>query len=181
MGHKRKQPKIIQFTYNRRYSWLNTFTVDGSTQPEVITVIRRIPRHTDLKPKQMQIWFGIQDDPSDEVIEYYLNAVDPQNVPSRGFLREQSAWLGVQAWRSIGTDSGPIQTAERDELEFPRAPTYSNRTDRTQSLSLCILARSTVSSVVIVAGSIEVEITIDRRIWPGEDWPEDIEFEEWDV
>lgn len=173
------KPKIKQFTYRRRYSFSGGGVLDGSN-PRLIIAIRAIPRHTDLSPKQMQVWFGVDDEPTDESIEYYLDAVDPDNIPAQDALRNSSAWIAAQNWESIGVVAQLIQTLTRDELEFPKVPIYSNRTTGTKNYVLALLAVSDASSNPKFSGSIELEITIDRRIWPGPDWPTDMEFEDWE-
>lgn len=177
------RPKIRQFIYRRIYSFRGVATPDGTTA-SLLAIIRNIPRHTDLKPVWLSIFFGLFDDPASEVPEVYLDAVDPGNLPTLVGLRESCSWIGMQAWRSIGTDAGPVNTMSRDSLMIVdplsgEAPIYSNRGNRTINYALCVLASSDVSSNIIAAGSVMVEITIDRRIWPGPDWPKDMEWEDW--
>ncbi len=174
-------PTIKEFTYVRRYSFRGT--VVATTDPLIVAVIRQLQPNSKVKFLDFQIWFGIADDPVDESIEFWLAVVDQDGLPTQGYLQDEAAWSALQNWRSIGTDSGPVQTIVRDRMDtFSDGHIFSNTSlaERRRRLVIAILTRGDVSSNTIAQGSLAVEITIQRRIWPGKDVPaDDLSFEEW--
>ncbi len=173
------RPKIKQFSYRRRISFAG-LNFAGNPTPVRGVGILQLPRHSDVELIELQIWFGLgEEDPSDHFLEFFLLATDPANIPAVSALRELSAWRGMKVFREL-TAVGVNSVLAQDELEFRKTPKYSNRGIRSQNIELLIAARTILTPVLVATGTIEVEITIDRRIWPGNDVPaSDLSMEEW--
>jgi len=102
--------------------------------------------------------FGIQDDPTDERLNWHLGTYDPDNLPNTNAeAASDSAWLHNDSWRSIGTDSGPIETTTERDSDLDKDSKYSSG-EIGDNLAICMIAQSTTTSSMITRATVNADI-----------------------
>lgn len=122
---------------------------------------------------ELDISYGIGDDPGDENPEWFLAAVDRDNIPDAPAMRRIASWQAAQNWRSIGTDAGPVQTLTRENAEFFRPKEWLNRLvgDRQRRIWIAIVFNSDVQTLFHQQGVITfVESLLQRTYGDDNAW-----------
>ncbi len=152
--------------------------------PEVLgDPLAWIPRLGSVTPLEWDAAYGLGDDPADEYLEWFLVAVDVDNLPTLESVRALSIWWRPQAWRSIGTDSGPVQTMVHDTIDFFNPETYSfqETADFTQRYAVCVVINSDQDqSDMRTVGVLTYQETLIQRVFGSDNWtfedPDNSEF-----
>lgn len=152
MGKKRT--KVFRWTSTK--SIVVEVTLTGGTVT-LLQELWQLDNNVTIRPKLVVGSFGISDDPTDESLTWVLSEVDPDQLPT-GItpLVGNSVWAHNDTWRSIGTDSGPVDvTTERsDELD-----SVHSAGEVQDNLAFCCLIRSNTTSATrthaIVTADIE--------------------------
>ncbi len=126
-----------------------------------------VPRMGSVTPVEVDITYGISDDPSDEIVEFFIESVDIDNLPNIAALRETAIWAAAQAWRSIGTDAGPTQTLSREtnDIFHPATFIFDEVAGYTQRQAVALLAHSTTTSTLFVLAKLTWLETVVQRVW----------------
>ncbi len=139
-----------------------------------------------ITPLEWDCTYGLSDDPLDELAEWMLAAVDIEAVPTLTSVRALSIWWRAQQWRSIGTDSGPVQTLTQDSVDFlnPESYNYLQMAGFTQRYAVCCLIVGSVASDFRTVGVLTYQEDLIQRVFGGDGWtfedPDHSEFgDEW--
>lgn len=152
----------VFYTTEKELSISDVQTLSSATLTSIKTIATNLPKGDKIRLRRIQGSFGIQDDPTDELIRWMIaklveSEIEPVDVK----------WEFVMNYRSIGTDSGPIQTMDHidddiddDEIDMAyQQPGVVNAGD--QKLSLMVV--STTTSQVRTGGSIRYEHIMRQR------------------
>lgn len=103
---------------------------------------------------KLDITFGVDDDPGDELVEWFLIVADPNNLPDLVSLRLVSEWSTAQNWRVIVAGDSTIQTFTHLDVEFwdPKFHSTMGIDERRQELSLLLVVVSNTTSQVTTIG-----------------------------
>ncbi len=112
-----KRSRILRWT--QAVEWAEADLTLGTNALTLIKRLIKIARDTVITPRSLTASFSILDDPIDERIYFTITDGDPSDFPVAGItgallesMLENALWSDLEAWRSIGTDSGPIATDE---------------------------------------------------------------------
>jgi len=159
-------------------------TITTADTTELLETVIQIPRLGSVRPTEMDISYGVSDDPSSARWECFLADVDPVNLPDVSALRQRSIWQVVQAWRDQGGANlgNPIQTMERDTVDWWNGRTFVQRSAEFHAQrGVSLVAISNVQDSIIVQGVIYWEETLIQRVWGDDNAFSDISMEEmWD-
>jgi len=158
----------------KRQGFRAVATVAAVDVPEIAQILARIPRIGSVKPLELDISFGLNDDPVDERPEFFLSSVDLDNLPTVAAARDRAFWQAVENWRLVGTalDIGPIQTMGRDLADFFNATAvlFTEAAGYTNRQAIVILISSNVTSNMIVQGVLYYEEQVVQRRFGGDLW-----------
>lgn len=142
-----------------------------------------VPRLGSITPLHWICDYGLRDDPVDEFVEWILLMCDVDNLPTIDSCRARALWHRAQNWRSIGTDSGPIQTMTKDDVDWLNPETYGTTefADFTQRLAMVVVVEDTsATSTVNVLGVLTYREDLIQRVFGNDNWtfndPDDSEF-----
>ncbi len=155
------------------YAALN---VTASSVPTLLASLAMRSRST-IKLEDIDINFGLDDDPTDERVLYYLVACDPDNLPSFVSLQNANYWNDMQIWRAVGTPANVLNTVDNSDDEDLRGEVTHDVT--IPNHSLCLIAVGNVASSVRVQGVVDfTEMLEQRKVrddsseWQGYSWAE---------
>ncbi len=157
-------------------------TLDANVVNIIGDPLAWIPRLGSVTPLEFDLFFGLGDDPTDEYIEWWLESMDIDNLPTVDSARARSLWTAVQQWRSIGTDSGPVQTMEHAEVDFFNPQTYSfeETADFTQRNAVVLACYSNLAAASQQSGVLTYAETLIQRVFGSDNWtfedPDNSEF-----
>lgn len=130
-----------------------------------------------IELEDIEISYGLADDPTDERLQYFLVEADPDNLPTMNAALDSNFWVGMQIWRAVGTPANVLDTVTQSddeglEGEIAHDVTIPNH-------SLCIIATSDNGSLARVVGTIDfVESLVQRQVrddpseYPYSNWAE---------
>ncbi len=151
--------------------------------PEVLgDPLAWLPRLGSITPLELDVHYGLQDQPGDELPEVHVVLVDVDNLPTIESVRARAIWSGVQNWRTIGTIGQLIQTLSHAEVDWFNPETYSMTefASFTQRLAVCFLIHSNTTSRFIAMGVMAYSETIIQRVFGSDNWtfedPDNSEF-----
>lgn len=155
-------------------------TITVNTTLTLVDVLQTIQPLSTVALLELDITYGVQDDPVDELTEWYAAVVDVDALGTFQALRNIADWQSAQNWRIIGTDAGPVQTLSREnEVMFnPRLHGSLSLSQRKRRQALAILSRSTVESTILVLGVAKLQVNLIQRNWRGDNSYDDLSFEE---
>ncbi len=137
-----------------------------------------------VRPTEMDITYGVVDDPSDERVEVFLADADPANVPDVTALRQRSLWQTAQNWRDqAGAAAGnPIQTLERENVDWFNGATYIQRAAEFHAeRNIIFLVISTAQTELLIQGVIFWEEMLIQRRWNNDNaWDGYMDEEIWE-
>jgi len=151
--------------------------------PEVLAEpLAWLPRLGTITPVEWDVTYGLGTAPSAVRLEWYLLMVDVDNLPFIGSIRDRAIWGTMQRWRLVGTDAGPIQTLQHQEVDFFNPETY-NMTEMaafTQRLAVVVIAHTDQNQTVDCYGVLTYIETVIQRVFGSDNWtfedPDDSEF-----
>lgn len=156
--------------------------------PEIVgDPIAWLPRLGSITPLEWDVWFGQEADPTDLMLELCLLLADVDNLPIMASVKARSIWMALQIWRSIGTDAGPIQTANHDNIDFlnPQTYTMTEMASFTQRLALMVIADDRGGTFQLsMLGVLTYQEDVIQRVFGSDNWtfddPDGSEFaDEW--
>lgn len=152
-------------------------------QIKLVSVTKRVPFRLDGVPvgpislsvipplasshmRQLQIWFGIGEGPSDgDQIEAYILPGDFSNPPDLASTRDRAHWAAVQNWQDCGTPGNCVQTITHENLFVLDSDfTSLELADRIRN-NRWMLITSDLANVQIYIGTITVEHILIIRTW----------------
>lgn len=162
MAHR---TKIIRWTEALKINLIGV--ISGSTH----TIARRLVEITrDLSARMINVdvAFGLRDDPVDEEILFMIGLADPDALPGPGAglagLAFWADWLKEQAWRSIGTDSGPIDVATNWESVDVKVD-YANPDDGDGPMTVVATVFSSTTSNIFFRGTVTFEFAYRQHTY----------------
>ncbi len=174
------QSQII-IVSQRSIGFRQQVTIASSAVVELLQSIIRIPRLGSIRPTELDITYGVTDDPSDERVEVFLADGDPAALPDVSALRQRSLWQTAQNWRDqAGADAGnPIQTLSREKQEFWNGSTYIQRAAEFHAeRNLMFMTFSTAQTEFLIQGVIFWEEILIQRRWNNDNAFSDLMQEE---
>lgn len=149
----------------KRGIFIRTAAIDGTVR------IVRIPPLSTSKALQLQIWFGLHDDPGDqEQFEIFLMSVDFDNLPDVAAMRQDSEWQAMQHWSHVGTPANAVQTITHENLVFFSTGVanveVATRT-RDYGWALLLIGDNANSSIA-ANGTLTTQIDYIVRTWGGD-------------
>lgn len=172
--------RTLEFSYIKRYLIVDR-SESVTTALEIIDQGIPITPLSRMRPLLLNLWYGPISDPTDQFIDVYIAAIDADNMPDQSSVDEQAVWVARQVWRTVGTPATVVQTMIHEQVMLLGHPLIINigLGTRHQNYRLALLAIADQALTYAFVGHIDVEITIIRRIWSGEDNPAtDMSFEE---
>lgn len=175
-GSTKKQFVVVS---NRSIGFSIAATVASATVVQLLSSIIRIPRLGSVRPTELDITYGVTDDPIDERIEVYLADGDPTSLPDQSALNQRSLWQTAQNWRVIVGGDGTIQTFSRENVDFFTETSYVQRAAEFHAeRNLMFMIVSTAQSAVFIKGVIFWVETLVQRVWGDDNAFSDIMKEE---
>jgi len=160
----------------------NLNAVLGAGVHTLATRLFRVTRDFTVKLVEVDATFGVRDDPTDEEIMFMIGLADPANLPTTfTTLPFWSDWIKVQRWRSIGTDSGPIQTMQQHETEDIQVTYAVESNDAFRSSTIVATVRSDTTSSVRYSGHVEIEIEYRQHTYNNFTGVSQAEVEQWQI
>lgn len=152
----------------------------GGGATEILVFLTPLRPLSSITPVELDISYGLADDPTDEKPEWYLAAVDRDNVPDQNAMRRIAAWQTVQVWRSLGTPGQVVQTITRENADFFRPKTWLNELvgDRQRRVFICIVSSSDTTSALRAQGVITFVENIIQRTFGSDNAYSDMLLEE---
>jgi len=141
----------------------------------VLSVIEIVLPGTKLEVVELEGFVGVNDDPVDESVTYFVGWVDPDAPPSDGGSMVNSdavVWAYQQQWRSIGT-VGMVLDVNRSFIdEEDKTNDVFREPDRGDAaIALCMMAVSNVTSNIEMHCETDLIRSYDqRRFADGDDW-----------
>jgi len=147
------------------------FRAAGST---INTSLTELVNLLGLKPLskssavELDITFGISDDPGDELIEWMLLVRRAENLTVFN-ARTRSIWQTAQNWRFVGVATGVVQTLDRQQMEFwnPKIHDMLTLENRRTAAAYTIQAISSIGSTGHVQGIITIRTELIQRSFNG--------------
>lgn len=136
----------------------------------LLVAIAPIPPLARSKVVELDITFGVADDPTDEIVEFFLIAADPNNLPPVSAARNNAIWQSAQLWRDIGAAPAVIlQTLNRELVDFLFSEVFETTSidARRRSLSFVLCATSNVGSTGHIQGNAVVQSELLQRTFNG--------------
>lgn len=146
------------------------FSGDGTLVADTLTLMDtayRMQPMSELAVREIDVSFGIKDDPTDEIVEWYIGTTTVDNLPAKSSIQNVADWYARQVWRSIGTDSGPVQTFERQHVEnlIPKVVSNMELSRRRESMGICLTIWANTGSGVHASGHISFQEALVQRNW----------------
>ncbi len=163
-----KKAFLVQSVKRKMLYYNDTVTFQTVTN---MGIFGWIPRFGTVTPIELDISYGLSDDPTDEVLEFYCNSVDVDNLPDVTSLRFNSFWGALQQWRAVGTPANVIQTMTREVQDFLNPPTFAftELAGFTQRQGVSLITYCGSSSDVLVLAVLTYLETVLQRVWGDDD------------
>jgi len=133
-----------------------------------------IPPQSVSRPLQLQVWYGLADEPGDgEDIEIYLAAIDVANLPDVSSIRQTAEWMAAQRWIQAGVPANTVQTLSKDGMIFLSQPTANlSLVQRIRDFAWVFLGTSTTNtdSTIKLLATLTVQHTILQRTWRSDSY-----------
>jgi len=152
---------------NRDQAFRSTLTLASTNVPQIAQIVAWLPRLGTITPVEMDITYGMTDDPNDgEGPEFFFALVDVDNIPDIASLRSNSLWTRAQRWQILSS-VGFAQMLNHDVIDWfnPKTYNYSEVNGFTRRTALCVLVSSNNTSSIVVQGSVTWVETLTQRVW----------------
>lgn len=152
MAKSGKRVKVFRWTVQK--GWGGAFTLSANTA-RLAGRLYTLDKDITLKLTQVSPIYGLRDDPTDERVDFAILLADPDSLPNLDVVKAD--WADRIEWRSIGTDSGPVEIVHSPSDQEVDV-TYSITADDDASVVCAIVIGSTTSSVQFIGvATFEVE------------------------
>lgn len=130
---------------------------------------------------ELDITFGLSEDPTDLRLEFFLMNVDIDNIPSITALRANAQWQAAQNWRSLSA-VGVCQTFTRETNDFWNPPVFQNYSleTRKRRMASVLMGWSFATPLAHVQGSAVVSQRLEQRTWRNDNTFADFDEEDED-
>ncbi len=169
--------KLKTTVSQRRQSFQDSTTIAAAQTPQRLDTrvdghgAKLIPvhRHSDITVGYLDISFGLEDDPIDELVLWML-VIHPDTLTLTGddfqnFL-DSSFWTAGQNWR-LGDATGWIQTLTREQSLIGQEAIFTDALLKQDSYHIGLIAASTVTSAIFVTGTVSWTEILYQRSWPS--------------
>ncbi len=157
-------------------------TLAAANTVELLQTIINIPRLGTVRPTELDIAYGVTDDPSSALWEVFLADMDPEALPDVSALRQRSLWQRVQNWRDQGgaAAGNPIQTMSEGVFDFWNGQSYVQRAAEFHAQrTIAFAAISQLTDTIRIQGTIFWEEILVQRVWGDDNAFSDLSFEDY--
>lgn len=134
-----------------------------------VTVLNIVHTFSDpqrmVKVEELDITFGVADDPVDELVEFFLARVNPATLPTIVPLRNRNLWQGSSNFRVLSSVGVIDSQQDEYDMEVDQWVVPDDLDPSHKDQVLAILCESNAASQIRVAGNVDLLNEINQREW----------------
>jgi len=158
MGHRTQI-----FRWTERVAFDSGGVTLGAAVHTLAARLMEITRNLSARMVDIDVVYGLSDDPTDEEVRFLIGLANPTVLPQSDTTL-WSDWFKEHEWRSIGTDSGPIQLItpfESSEVDVK----YANPDDGDGPMTVVATLFSNTTSNVLFRGHVTFDLEYKQHTY----------------